>query len=461
MKMETETLYSLYRQYPHVCTDTRQIKKDVLFFCLKGENFDGNTFAATALEQGAAYVVVDNPQYVLDGRCILVDNVLETLQQLAHHHRRQLNIPVIGVTGTNGKTTTKELLTAVLSRKYRVTSTQGNLNNHIGVPLTLLSIQPETEIAVVEMGANHPGEIATLCQWVEPDFGLITNIGKAHLEGFGTYEEIIRTKTALYRSVASRCGMLFVHADDGLLMRQAEAMATIPDVPTLLPWFQDHAFGPDWQAGNGNSTMYTYGSAEEANCRGRLHADGLYLSFDLLSEAGIRTVETHLVGQYNFDNAMAACAVGRFFEVEDAEIAAALQEYAPSNSRSQILEKGSLRIVMDAYNANPSSMEQALRNFARIASERKILALGDMRELGANSVEEHQKIVDLLADEGFTEVLLLGDEFGKTGAPENWKCSDMESLKQKLEGMLDGTPAYLLVKGSRGMRMERVLENFA
>lgn len=459
--MELENLYALYRQYPCVCTDTRQIRKDALFFCLKGENFDGNTFAAEALEEGAAYAVVDNPQYVLDARCLLVEDVLQTLQQLAHFHRRQLDIPVIGVTGTNGKTTTKELLTAVLSRKYRVASTQGNLNNHIGVPLTLLSIRPDSEIAVVEMGANHPGEIAALCQLVEPDFGLITNIGKAHLEGFGTYEEIIRTKTALYRSVASRRGLLFVHADDELLMRQAGELATIPDIPTLNPWYLDHGFGPDWQTGSRSITMYTYGSTEDANCRGRLHAAGLYLSFDLLADESAHRVDTRLVGQYNFDNAMAACAVGRFFGVEDADIVAALQDYTPSNSRSQILEKGPLRIVMDAYNANPSSMEHALRNFARIAAERKILVLGDMRELGADSVGEHQKIVDLMEGEHFTDVFLLGDEFGKTDAPENWKFKDMESLKQALRTVLNGQPAFLLVKGSRGMRMERVLELFA
>lgn len=458
--MELENLYALYRQYPCVCTDTRQIRKDALFFCLKGENFDGNTFAAEALEQGAAYVVVDNPQYVLNERCLLVEDVLHTLQQLAHFHRRQLSVPIIGVTGTNGKTTTKELLTAVLSRKYRVTSTQGNLNNHIGVPLTLLSIRPDTEIAVVEMGANHPGEIATLCQWVEPDFGLITNIGKAHLEGFGTYEEIIRTKTALYRSVASRRGMLFVHADDSLLMRQAENLASIPDLPSLLPWYLDHGFGPDWQAGKRNIALYTYGSSEEANCQGCLHVDGLYLSFDLQAGESSLKVDTRLVGQYNFDNAMAACAVGRFFKVDDTDIMAALQAYTPSNSRSQILEKANVRIVMDAYNANPSSMEQALHNFARVVSERKILVLGDMRELGVNSVTEHQKIVEWIEDAHFMEVFLLGEEFAKTTAPESWKFKDMESLKQALRVNLDERPVLLLVKGSRGMRMERVLEIF-
>lgn len=462
MEMKIEQLYALYSQHPQVCTDTRQIKEDVLFFCLKGENFDGNKFAAAALESGAAYVVVDNPRYVLDERCILVDDVLSTLQQLAHFHRRRLNIPVIAVTGTNGKTTTKELMSAVLSRKYRVTSTQGNLNNHIGVPLTLLSIRPDTEIAVVEMGANHPGEIATLCQWVEADFGLITNIGKAHLEGFGCYEEIIRTKTALYRSVASRKGMLFVHADDELLLRQAEALASIPDLPTLTPWCLDRGFGPDWQACGDSVTMYTYGSAQDANCRGCLHAAGLYLSFDLLDDDSKLKVETQLVGQYNFDNAMAACAVGRFFGIEDEEIVAALCEYKPSNSRSQILDKGNVRIVLDAYNANPSSMKLAVDNFVRIRSEQKIVVLGDMRELGVNSVAEHQKIVDMLEDKDahFTEVFLLGGEFSKTTAPENWKFADMESIEQALRAVLGEAPVFMLVKGSRGMRMERVLEIF-
>ena len=405
--------------------------------------------------------MTDSRQPFADSRLIQVDDVLQTLQQLAAWHRQQLQIPLIGITGTNGKTTTKELVTAVLSRKYRVTSTQGNLNNHIGVPLTLLSITPETEVAVVEMGANHPGEIAFLCDIAAPDFGLITNIGKAHLEGFGTMDEIFRTKTALYRSVLSRNGTLFVCADDELLFRHAAELATIPEVPSMIPWYLDHGFGPDWRASAERLTLFTYGSGQNAQCRAQLCGDGLHLRFEWDCEGTVYPVQTQLVGRYNFPNAMAACAVGTFFAVPPEECVAALESYSPGNSRSQVIEKGKVRVIMDAYNANPTSMEAALRNVAGIPSERTFLALGDMCELGVESHKEHQKIVRLIQSLPVAGVFLFGSEFAETDAPREWKFTDMELLKKALAEKLGERPAQLLIKGSRAMRMERVMDIFS
>ena len=459
--MTISELYPIYREHPQVCTDTRRIMPGSLFFCLKGGRFDGNTFAGEALSKGAAYAVVDNPSYATDERCLLVDDVLRTLQQLAAYHRGQMQIPVIGITGTNGKTTTKELVTAVLSRKYRVCSTQGNLNNHIGVPLTLLSITPETELAVVEMGASHPGEIAELCEMAGPDFGLITNVGKAHLEGFGTMDEVLRTKTALYRSVARKNGVIFVSADDDLLMRQAVPLSTVPNVPSLNPWYLEQGFGPDWVAGAEQPCLVTYGMSEGSQCRALSCDNGLFLRFDWQAEGAVYPVQTHLVGGYNLPNALAACAVGSFFAVPPAECVAALEAYTPANSRSQVIDKGAVRIVMDAYNANPSSMEEALRNFSRIPAERAFPVLGDMCELGRERLREHEKVVQLLQTLGFSMAFLYGAEFAGTSAPEGWKFDDFEKLKQALAAQLRNGPALMLVKGSRAMRMERVLEIFS
>ena len=459
--MKTEDLYSIYLKHPQVSTDTRNIPDQSIFFCLKGERFDGNTFAKEALDKGAAYVVTDSRQPFADSRLIQVEDVLQTLQQLAAYHRSQLQIPVIGITGTNGKTTTKELVTAVLSRKYRVAATKGNLNNHIGVPLTLLSIRPEHEIAVVEMGANHPGEIAELCEMSAPDFGLITNIGKAHLEGFGSMDEIFRTKTALYRSVLSRNGTLFVCADDELLFRHATELATIPEVPSVTPWYLDHGFGPDWKASAERLTLFTYGSGQNAQCRAQLCGESLHLRFEWDCDGTVYPVRTQLVGRYNFPNAMAACAVGTFFAVPPDECVAALESYSPGNSRSQVIEKGAVRVIMDAYNANPTSMEAALRNVAAIPAERTFLALGDMCELGTESHKEHQRMVRLIQSLSFTDVFLFGPEFAETDAPQEWKFTDMEVLKKALAERLGNRPAQLMIKGSRAMRMERVMEIFS
>ncbi|MBO4402298.1 MAG: UDP-N-acetylmuramoyl-tripeptide--D-alanyl-D-alanine ligase [Bacteroidales bacterium] len=427
--MQISTLYQIYKSHPQVCTDTRNIIPQSLFFCLKGERFNGNLFAQAALEKGAAYVLTEEPQSREDERFIIVDNVLETLQKLAQYHRLQLDIPVIGITGTNGKTTTKELVTAVLSKNYRVTATQGNLNNHIGVPLTLLSIPQDAEMAVVEMGANHPHEIAELCRLSQPNFGLITNIGKAHLEGFGNVETIIATKTALYEAVRQRQGTLFVHADDTLLMQQSEGCR-----------------------------RFTYGSGASADVKGELLPGSVQMCFN--ENVGGGRVQTQLVGDYNFPNAMAALAVGCYFNVGLEQCRAALTDYEPGNGRSQILKKGKIHFIIDAYNANPSSMSLAIRNMAQLSSEHKVLVLGDMRELGLESLREHQQMVDLIESLHFESVFLLGDEFGKTTAPDSWKFSTMEALKDALKSCLQHKNASVLVKGSRGMRMERVLEYF-
>ena len=459
--MKTEDLYSIYLKHPQVSTDTRNIPDQSIFFCLKGERFDGNTFAKDALDKGAAFVVTDSRQPFDDSRLIQVEDVLQTLQQLAAYHRSQLQIPVIGITGTNGKTTTKELVTAVLSRKYRVAATQGNLNNHIGVPLTLLSIRPEHEIAVVEMGANHPGEIAELCEMSAPDFGLITNIGKAHLEGFGSMDEIFRTKTALYRSVLSRNGTLFVCADDELLFRHAAELATIPEVPSMTPWYLDHGFGPDWRASAERLTLYTYGYSMNAQCRARIYRDSLRLRFEWHCNGTVYPVQTQLVGRYNFPNAMAACAVGTFFAVPPEECVAALESYSPGNNRSQVMEIGKVRVILDAYNANPTSMEAALRNLAEIPAKRTFLVLGDMCELGAESYKEHQRIVRLIMDLPFNGAFLFGPEFAATRAPESWKFTDIRKLEMALAEIIGNRPAQLLIKGSRAMRMERVMEIFS
>lgn len=419
-------LYSLYLEHPNVSTDTRTMSRGDLFFCLKGESFDGNAFAEEALKRGASYVVVDNPCYAKGEKYILVDNVLQTLQDLAAFKRQRLEIPVLGITGTNGKTTTKELIAAVLSKKYRVCYTKGNFNNHIGVPLTLLSMRGDSEIAVVEMGASHPHEIEDLCNISMPDMALITNIGKAHLEGFGSFENIIETKTALYRFVLNKRGLLFVNGDDDLLCSLSSKA----------------------------KRRVTYGISENSDFVGIPGGSSLHFSFSVPKDNCV--VNTCLVGDYNFYNLMSAYAFGRYFGIEARDIKDALENYIPSNSRSQIVEKSFCKVILDAYNANPSSMFLSLRNFEGIDSDSKYLVLGDMRELGAESLKEHQNIVNLIKEMGFSNVYLLGEEFLKTTAPDEWKYDSMESLSESLQKSIK-RGSFVFIKGSRGMQMERVL----
>ena len=391
--MDIENIYAKYLAHPQICTDTRNIIPDSIFVCLKGERFDGNQFALSALEQGASFVITENAALAENPRCIVVENSLAILQQLAAHHRQQLNIPIIGITGTNGKTTTKELVSAVLAQKFRTAFTKGNLNNHIGVPLTLLSIKPSDEMAIVEMGANHPGEIADLCAIARPTYGLITNVGKAHIEGFGSEAEIVHTKKALYRSVIADNGTLFVNVNDQKLRD-----------------------GLDY----GKVVYYAEGG------EGNIVNMSPYLRIRV---AG-REVDTHLTGSYNIYNFLAAAAVGHYFGVSDEQIADALGQYVPSNHRSQVNKIGTNVIISDYYNANPTSMEAAVRNLAQLQHPHKLAILGDMRELGPVSREEHQKIIRLCATLHL-DALFVGSEFAVHQPEHSYR--DVEELNEALK----------------------------
>jgi len=427
--MTIQQLYELYLEFPSVQTDSRKIQQGDIFFALKGANFNGNAYAAAALEKGAAYAIVDEATYAADERCILVPDVLDTLQQLARHHRAQLDIPVIGITGSNGKTTTKELLTSVLSARYRTYATEGNLNNHIGVPLTLLKIRPDAEMAIIEMGANHIGEIASYCRIANPAYGLITNCGKAHLEGFGSIEGVRKAKGELYDHLRHSGGTVFRNADLDYLTEMAH------DIPGQI----------------------TYGTAN-AQIIGRAAGTGALLQVTLLSSGLETQIQTRLVGAYNLPNVLAAVAVGTYFDIDVDTIKKALEQYQPSNSRSQWLEKGDNKIILDAYNANPSSMKLALENLAAIEAENKWLLLGAMKEMGPESEAEHQALADLAAQLGFRNVILTGAEFSSTRHNFTWFATSEEVL-----AYLKAHPihqAVVLIKGSRGSRMETVLEAF-
>ena len=411
-------LYNLFLQSSGVCTDTRNIVKDCIFVCLKGENFDGNNFAQAALEQGAKCVVTERTDFTGKNGFVVVGNTLDTLQQLSLYHRRKLTIPVIGITGTNGKTTTKELIAAVLTQKYKTAFTKGNLNNHIGVPLTLLSIKNDDEIAIVEMGANHNGEIAQLCKFVEPDFGLITNIGKAHIEGFGSVENIINTKKAVYDAVRLRGGELFVNAADERLTELTKDYGKV-------------AF---------------YGANSEIT--GEVVEMNPYLKVRIFGT----TLQTHLTGNYNLNNILAAVAVGKRFNVSNKQIFNALENYIPSNNRSQINKIGTNTIIADFYNANPTSMTAALNNLSAITSEKKLAILGEMRELGAESATEHRKIVEL-TEKLHIPALFVGNEFCRCGG-----ATTVETVDALNSHLAENKPqsTLILIKGSRGVHLENV-----
>ena len=420
-----ETIYHHYLKAHKVSTDSRKIEQDAVFFALKGENFDANDFALQVAEQGvASLVVADRKDLPKHERILIVDDTLKTLQDLAAYHRQQSKATVLSITGTNGKTTTKELVSAVLAKKYHIIHTMGNLNNHIGVPLTLLSIQPDTEIAVVEMGANHPGEIDFLCKIADPDYGLITNIGKAHLEGFGSFEGVIKTKTELYRHIKSHGKAVFVNQGNPLLWEQSEGQERI-----------------------------SYGKHCGAFCPVAPGTCAPYLSVVWRKHL----IQTRLVGNYNFENVAAAIGVGQYFGVEDDKIVEALEAYTPTNSRSQVIETGKNRIIMDAYNANPTSMRAALINFANICGEQHLLILGDMRELGTASEEEHRNILHLMKELGFKEALLVGQNFCAYNENPNWKTFEkVGDLCQYLESNLVSGKT-ILVKGSNSIQLGKVL----
>lgn len=427
--MEIDSLYQLFRQYPTVTTDTRNIPENSIFFALKGDKFNGNAFATEALSKGAAFAVVDQPEYATSDRMILVDDVLLCLQQLANYHRQQLKLPILAITGTNGKTTTKELVAAVLAKKYRIHFTQGNLNNHIGVPLTLLAMTSDTEMGIVEMGANHPGEIKLLCEIADPDYGMVTNIGKAHLEGFGSFEGVIKTKSEMYDYLRAKKAKCFINADNPLLLKQAAHLEQI-----------------------------TYGKTEGCFLTGELATTEYNLVIRALFPKGWLYLKSKLIGDYNFENLLASACIGKYFGVNPLQIQKALNEYTPTNNRSQLIRSPKNTIIMDAYNANPTSMMMALSNFASIDNNQKCIILGDMLELGEVSEAEHQKIMDYIESSNFTEVLLVGPRFKKTIATNGKKKFD------NVELLFDHLQTYpiknklILVKGSRGIHLEKILE---
>lgn len=420
--MNIVELYELFKQYPSVQTDTRQLKPGDIFFALKGPNFNANAFAETALANGAAYAVIDDPAYGNRMNTILVEDVLTTLQQLALYHRNQFNIPFLAITGSNGKTTTKELIHAVLSSTYTTYTTEGNLNNHIGIPLTLLKIKPDAQFAVIEMGANHRGEIASYCVYTRPDHGLITNIGKAHLEGFGGSEGVKLGKGELYEHIRSCRGTAFVMWDYEVLR---EISASIEN-------------------------KFTYGTSG-ADVVGTLVTSEPFLRVKVLDTV----IETQLVGAYNLPNVLASVAVGRYFKVPDDKICKAIAEYVPVNSRSQLVHAGSNKIILDAYNANPSSMKAAIENLEKLNHKKKFLVLGAMAELGDESLYEHQALADLIDRYNWSGVILVGGDFMKinTRYPVAATTAEAREWLKKQEV----TDAYLLVKGSRGMKMETVV----
>jgi UDP-N-acetylmuramoyl-tripeptide--D-alanyl-D-alanine ligase len=417
--MNIVELYEIYKQYPSIQTDTRKLEKGDIFFALRGPNFNANAFALAALDSGAAYAVIDDAGYNTHANMILVNDALATLQQLALYHRNQFNIPFLAITGSNGKTTTKELVHAVLSTSYITYTTEGNLNNHIGVPLTILKIRKDAEMAVIEMGANHRGEIAAYCQYAQPTHGLITNVGKAHLEGFGGYEGVKKGKGELYD---------FIRATDGT---------------AFIMWDYDYLR----EMSKGIKNIVKYGS---------FNSEILESEPFLKLKINNQTISTQLVGSYNFPNVLAAAAIGSHFDVPFEKIRKALESYAPSNSRSQLIEKESNRIILDAYNANPSSMRAAIENFEKIKAPNKILILGAMAELGEESLYEHEQLIKLLDKFNWNDVVLVGGDFLKIKSSYQTFDNSLKAKEwynsQKFEN------AYLLVKGSRSMQMERVLE---
>lgn len=436
--MDIETLYSCFLQHPIITTDSRDVPADSMFFALKGDSFDGNQYAQAALEKGAAYAVVDDPS-VQGEHIILVPDVLKTLQQLAHYHRCQLGTTIVGITGTNGKTTTKELIATVLQKKYNVLYTQGNFNNHIGVPKTLLQLTKEHDIAVVEMGANHPGEIKTLVEIVCPDYGLITNVGRAHLEGFGSFEGVIRTKGELYDFLRADAGTAFINNDN-------EYLKGISHDLRLVKYGQMPA-----------DDLLVQG--EFIDCNPTLHFRWKQQG----SPFSPMEVQTHLIGSYNLDNALAAACVGTIFAVPAEDISAALSEYTPSNNRSQLTKTADNQLIVDAYNANPTSMAAALDSFAHVKAEKKMAILGDMKELGEVSQAEHKSILNRLAELQLQQIWLVGSEFKKAlqsnPVVDARTFADVDEVKALL-ATPDGKPRdyTILVKGSNSTKLIQLLD---
>ena len=420
-------LYDLFIHNPQITTDSRNCPKGSIFFALKGDKFDGNQYAGKALASGCVYAVIDNPDYYIGERTILVDNVLKTLQQLAHHHRKVLGLPIIGITGTNGKTTTKELLAAVLSTKFNLLYTEGNFNNHIGVPLTLLRLTHDHEMEVIEMGASHPGDIKELVDIVHPNYGIITNVGRAHLEGFGSFEGVIRTKGELYDYIRRSKGKIFIKKENEYLQSIAKGIEQI-----------------------------TYGNGDDAFASGQVVSCDPFLVFNWKQQGKLHTVETHMIGSYNLDNVLAAVAVGRFFKIPAERISRAIAAYEPTNNRSQFKKTENNELIIDAYNANPSSMKVALDNFITMPVQPKAIILGDMRELGPTSDELHAEVVEQIKKGQFDKVFLCGEHFSKVGKEfspfATTEAMTEELRRQPLKGY------HILIKGSHSMGLEKLAD---
>ena len=433
-------LYSLYRQHPVVCTDTRQLTPGCLFFALKGGNFDGNKFARQALDNGAAYAVIDDPAFQMDNRCLLVPDVLKALQDLATHHRNQFYIPVIAIGGSNGKTTTKELVSSVLTGHYPCHYTKGNFNNHIGVPLTLLAMPDATEVAVIEMGTNQPGDIDRLCEIARPTHGLLTNIGKEHLEGFGNLEGVKKAEGELFRYLARHNGWVFVNLSEkylGAMTRRNRRKIGYVRVESL-------------EAKEDEETINVLLTGETPFIRAAFLSD---------ETGNVVEVQTQLIGRHNFNNVMTAIALGIYFKVPAGKIKSALETYVPANNRSQLLHHGSNTIFLDAYNANPSSMKPALESLRAMPGEQKVAILGDMLELGEESLKEHEAIARFAARQKPEVLALVGPEFGRTHFKKYGALHfpDTASVKKWFSGQ-QFKNSLILIKGSRGMRLEEIIK---
>lgn len=428
-RVSTEELYKIFQKHPTISKDSRKIEQSCLYFALKGEHFDGNKFAKQALEAGAAYAIIDDESYAENEKYLIVEDSLIALQALAQHHRMQLNIPIIGITGSNGKTTTKELIQEVLKTKFNCFATSGNYNNHIGVPLSILSITKDHEIAVIEMGANHLGEIDFLCSISQPNYGLITNIGKAHLEGFGGLEGIKKGKSELYRYIQKQEGKVFINGDDTVLTKLAEGIEQI-----------------------------TYGKNKNNDCRGEILKTQPNIVFKWTQNNQSETAQTQLYGTYNFYNMLAASCIGSYFKVPIEKIKTALESYQSRNNRSQLIRIDDCEIYLDAYNANPSSMKLALENFKSNNHQKQIVILGDMFELGEASSKEHQRILDLVKFLDFQTACLVGNHFyvEKDSYPDFSFFKSTEEAKAWFE-QIDQSNTQILIKGSRGMAMERII----
>ncbi|ATA68340.1 UDP-N-acetylmuramoyl-tripeptide--D-alanyl-D-alanine ligase [Capnocytophaga cynodegmi] len=445
-----EDLYKKLLASSGVCTDSRNVAEKCIYFALKGNSFDGNLFAEEALNKGALYAVVDNPNIKLSERTILVEDVLTTLQKLASYHRRKLKTPIIAITGSNGKTTTKELIKSVLSEAFNVVATEGNLNNHIGVPLTILSITPETEIAIVEMGANHPKEIEFLCSITEPDYGYITSIGKAHLEGFGSFEGVVKAKGELYDYLKQQDKTIIFNNNDELqkkLLSDYQNVYSFGNEPEVNVFVECLGINPVEVSFRETSVSEVLNASEEVTDTTEIE--------DFSSEK--IKIKSNLVGKYNFTNIAAAIAFARFFKISSEAIKRGVEKYVPKNNRSQIINQQTNTILLDAYNANPSSMSEAIMNAVEIQGfKKKILILGDMFELGDYAAQEHQNIVNLVEKNTWEKVFLVGENFFKTKSKYP-KFKTFEDF-QKVFVLKDFSNSFILIKGSRGMALERILK---